>query len=528
VTALLLTGCGGSGASAASTQPASAVPGASVTPHLLLRAGGSSAAWSSTVALGGGPSVASFDVKLRRGSRLSIGRGSSRSFVLSRGAGTGATVTYRSRSSTLSAPRGWLRGAWHIEWVGDRLAIDGRAFAVAAGTGSQLKLRAQHGEADLSALIVSAAADRGALLLHRLAELHARIPPRQFPIGADVSDTIHYGSTFWTSGFWPGALWQAAALAPAGAMFGHWALTATIEHFGQEHGGTHDVGFEYGESSLAAWRALCAAGWSGASPQLCARLKRSVLAAAGQLLELAASNPGAGTIPTNATSGDTIVDSMMNIAILPWASQVTGNPIYRRLASHQAHVVASLLVRRNGSTAQSVKFDRATGKVLLISTHQGLSNSSTWSRGQGWAVYGFAQAASDLHDRGLLQVALRTADYVAAHLPAGGIPRWDYDAPTGAPVDVSAGVITAAGLFHLATACRVLPGVCVTPGQWDVLGRRMLAAALTRADQQPPLGFLGSEVLNEHSRGCWCDGGELSFGLTYALEALNLERQADG
>jgi hypothetical protein len=52
----------------------------------------------------------------------------------------------------------------------------------------------------------------------------------------------------------------------------------------------------------------------------------------------------------------------------------------------------------------------------------------------------------------------------------------------------------------------------------------MLAAALTRADARPPLGFLGSQVLNERGRGCWCDGGELSFGLTYALEALNLER----
>ena len=49
-------------------------------------------------------------------------------------------------------------------------------------------------------------------------------------------------------------------------------------------------------------------------------------------------------------------------------------------------------------------------------------------------MYGFAQAASDLHDRGLLRVALRAARYVATHLPAGGIPRWDYDAPPGAPV----------------------------------------------------------------------------------------------
>ncbi len=546
VVALVLAACGGGdtahGAAAATVPPGTVatVPGAGasaitrVVSGVPLRAGAgaASASWSSPLPA---PSpLVSFDATLAPGTALSVGTGASAravagagaggSFVLRRGAGAAYTLVAHGRSFALTVPSGWLRRAWHVEWAGGRLAIDGRSYAVAAGGGPELELRATHGSAEVTALITSSAADRGALLLHRLAELHARIPQRQFPIGADVADRIHYGSTYWTSGFWPGALWQAAKLAPANELFVRWALTATLDHFGQEHSGTHDVGFEYGESSLAAWRALCGPGSSGVGPQTCARLRRSVLAAADQLLALAASNPGAGTIPTNATSGDTIVDSMMNIAILPWASQVTGSPAYRRLASHHAHVVASLLVRRNGSTAQSVNFDRATGQVLFISTHQGLSNSSTWSRGQGWAVYGFAQAASDLHDRGLLRVALRTAHYVAAHLPAGGIPRWDYDAPPGAPVDVSAGVITAAGLFHLAAACKALPGACAQPSQWVALGRRMLAAALTRADARPPLGFLGSQVLNERGRGCWCDGGELSFGLTYALEALNLER----
>lgn len=141
-------------------------------------------------------------------------------------------------------------------------------------------------------------------------------------------------------------------------------------------------------------------------------------------------------------------------------------------------------------------------------------------------MYGFAELAAELKDRGFLRVAQRAAAYVDAHLPAGGIPRWDYDAAAGAPVDVSAGVITAAGLFRLALACRQLPGVCSASHRWLALGRRMLAAALAGASAQPPLGFLGSQVLNEHGTGCWCNGGELSFGLSYALEALRLERAA--
>lgn len=407
----------------------------------------------------------------------------------------------------------------HVEATSDSLSIDGRSVKVRPGRALRLSFS---GRGAVRALIVSAASDRGALLLHRVAELHARVPLGSFPEGADLADRIHYGNTYWTSGFWPGALWEAAALEPSGGLFARWALAATVAHFGQERSASHDVGFEYGESSLAAWEALCAAGRPPAS--LCPRLRRSALSAADELVALERTNARAGTIPTNPTSGDTIVDSMMNIAILPWASRVTGRTRYSRIASRHAHVVASLLVRGDGSTAQSVNFDRATGRVLYISTHQGLSDRSTWSRGQGWAVYGFSVAALDLHDGGLLRVALRTAGYVERHLPAGGIPLWDYNAPPGSPVDVSAGVITAAGLMHLAQACGAFPGVCGGAARWVALGRRMLTASLTRASVAPPLGFLRDQVLNERGRGCWCDGGELSFGLTYALEGLNLAR----
>jgi unsaturated chondroitin disaccharide hydrolase len=440
----------------------------------------------------------------------------------------------------LTLPSGWLGGGWrHVELSGSGLSIDGRRYQLGTGHGTGLSFT---GRAQISALIISGAADRGALLLHRVAELHARISVGQFPVGADSADQIHLDSTYWTNGFWPGALWEAAALEPADGLFQRWALQVTLAHFGQEHADSHDVGFMYEQSSLAAWRAL---GCRRRPRAPCARLKASALAAADQLVALARSNPGAGTIPTNSqgTFADTIVDSMMNVLLLDWAGSVTGKPSYPRLASHHAHMVASLLVRADGSTSQSVHLDRATGKVLLIHTHQGLSNTSTWSRGEAWGVYGFAQSALELHDRGLLRVALRAAGYVARHLPSSaacaassvaasaalassgcGIPRWDYDAPAGDPVDVSAGVITATGLLHLAAACGSMPGVCGSTARYVALARRMLAAALTHASGVAPLGFLGDQVLNERGHGCWCNGGELSFGLTYALEGVRLTR----
>jgi unsaturated chondroitin disaccharide hydrolase len=396
---------------------------------------------------------------------------------------------------------------------------DGSRHVEAVVRSSTLMLR---GPMTVRALIISPVTDRGALLLHRLAELHARLGVGQYPFGADLHDRLHLASTGWTSGFWPGALWQAASLVPGagGRMFASWALSATVHHFGLERSDTHDVGFMYGESSLAAWQALCSG--RRRHPSVCRRLRASVLAAADELRVLAASNRRAGTIPTNAVSprADTIIDSMMNIAILPWASAVTGNRAYAELALRHANRIASLLVRPDGSTAQAVDFVRRSGRVVRIGTHQGLSASSTWSRGQGWGVYGFSLAASELRSRALLRVALRLAAYVAGHLPAGGIPLWDYDAHPGAPVDVSAGVITAAGLFHLASACRELSGVCGDPSVWVALGQRMLSAAIARASVAPPLGLLGGQVLDERRHGCWCNGGELIFGLTYALEGL--------
>jgi unsaturated chondroitin disaccharide hydrolase len=467
--------------------------------------------------------VLSLDVRVDSRSALAI-KLPSGDLRVSRRSGGAAAMNVGGRSYALAPREGWPRNGWHhLEATSSRLAVDGQPFAFGLGRGGAIGLRLLRGHAAVENLIISSVGDRGALLLHRLAELHARIPVGEFPVGADRHNLIVDGSTIWTNGFWPGALWQAAAAVRSGrALFERWALAATVAHFGQERSDTHDVGFMYGQSSLAAWRALCHG--RRVSRSLCPRLKHSALSAADELLALSAGNR-AGTIPVDShgPDADTIVDSMMNIAILPWGSRVTGDRRYQRLASVQAHTVARLLVRRDGSSAQSVHFDRVSGRVLFVHTHQGLSNSSTWARGQAWGVYGFAQAAADLHDRALLSVAVRMASYVARHLAGGGVPRWDYDAPAGAPVDVSAGVITAAGLLHLVSACQSLPGVCSRPAHWVSLAKRMLRSALRYASSKPPLGYLGGQVLNERGTGCWCNGTELIFGLSYALEGLRLE-----
>ncbi|HWE32514.1 MAG TPA: hypothetical protein VG410_03465 [Solirubrobacteraceae bacterium] len=501
--AVALSACGGSSAAVPAPTPVSSAGAAGGDPLSLAGVRVVPAlSGPSSVVLPGGRAVVSFDI---HGGSFTVG---------------GRTV------SLASAASNWLGGAaWrHVEIAAGRVSVDGRRLAAVPPVASTLTF----GRVRVRALIVSRAGASAALLFHRLAELHARIPAGKFPSGASVSDRLSYDPG-WTSGFYAGALWQAAALEPAGGMFARWALAATVDHFGFERSPTHDVGFMYGQSSLNAYDAMCASG-GGGSAALCGRLRRSVLAAAGELVSLAASNPGSGTIPTNPTSpeAETIVDSMMNISILPWASSVTGNGAYRQLALHQARVIASVLVRRDGSTAQSANFDRISGRLLSVTTHQGLSNRSTWARGEGWAVYGFAVAALQLRDRALLRVAQRVAGYVVSHVPVGGVPPWDFDAPPGAPVDVSAGVITAAGLLHLVAACDHFGGAgcgAATTAAWTALARRMLGAAVDGyASARPPLGLLRSQIQDQRwGNGCWCNHGELIYGVSYALEALRLQ-----
>jgi unsaturated chondroitin disaccharide hydrolase len=212
----------------------------------------------------------------------------------------------------------------------------------------------------------------------------------------------------------------------------------------------------------------------------------------------------------------------MNLSLLAWATRATGHPGYATLARRHAAAVAGLLVRTDGSTAQSVHFRRKDGTVLRVHTHQGLDTASTWARGQSWALYGFAEIGQALKDPALVGVSERAARFVAMRLPAGGVPPWDYDAPAGVPRDVSAGVIGAAGLHRLASACQALPGACVEPDRWRPLAELLLSASLESTRTRPPLGRLGSQVYTLGGRAAWDDDAELIFGLDYALEAIAL------
>ena len=378
------------------------------------------------------------------------------------------------------------------------------------------------------ALMTSALGDPVARLLHRLLDIAAQTPRGRQPIGQGRDGRLRFAEG-WTTGFYASALWQAYDLTAA-PLFRRLATTATADNFGAETSDTHDLGFMYERSSVAAWRRLCVPEPRDA---ICPAARASGLQAADALARLASTNAAVGLIPTRSRSlcrgcrslreADTIIDSLVNLPLLFWAADSGGRTPYRAIAERHALQAARLLVRRDGSTWQSIHVDRADGSLIRRHTHQGKQVGSTWSRGQAWAVYGFAAAADALRSHELLATAERVAGYVARHVPRDGVPRWDYDGPRDDPRDVSASAITAAGLVRLDRACRAL-GTCRSAGAWVTLARRMLDGTLRHASRGPQVGLLGRQVYSLGGRSRWDDDAELIWGLDYALEAARALR----
>jgi unsaturated chondroitin disaccharide hydrolase len=387
-------------------------------------------------------------------------------------------------------------------------------------------LRAQSARAATSG--PKAFSEQEKLLHDRVQVIASETSVGKYPLGTGLDGLLRFVSgKDWTSGFWAGALWRDVELEPTAARI-NLARDATVDHLGFEQTQTHDLGFMYGESSVAAYKQLCNAPF----PNYCKNFRDSGLRAANTLVKMARTT-GQGIIPLGARTcsdckpggAETIVDSMMNLPLLYWAGKETGDPKYVNLALKHANWVATNLERPDGSSFQAASYPRKSKRPTVVKhTHQGLAWDSTWARGEAWSVYGFADAGLQFKSKKFLQIAGRNAGYIVRNLPSDGVPMWDYDAIEGAPVDVSAGVITAAGLFHLAGACQQIKNACKRGNYWAEVARRILANSLDHIRTFFPVGILGDQVYTLAGKETWDDDGELVFGLDYALEAIKLAR----
>lgn len=155
---------------------------------------------------------------------------------------------------------------------------------------------------------------------------------------------------------------------------------------------------------------------------------------------------------TRKDRGRTNIDVMMNLALLYWASEHTGDPVFAQVATQHARTTRLTLMRRDGSTAHVADFDPESGVWIRSDTYQGFAHDSCWSRGQAWALYGFATCYGATQIPAFLGAARSTAEYTLAHLPEDLVPYWDYDSPDipNTYRDSSAAAATACGLLELA------------------------------------------------------------------------------
>lgn len=247
----------------------------------------------------------------------------------------------------------------------------------------------------------------------------------------------------WTSGFFAGCLWQIYAY--TGDSTWRQAARACLPPLApQAHNQqTHDLGFMLYLSFGPAWTL------EGDS---------SALAIIGQAAQSLASRYDArsGLIRSWEATGrwqqPTIIDNLMNLELLFAASRWLGDTTWHSIAHTHARRSAALHQRTDGSHFHVVDVDPATGTVRARGNRQGLHDRSAWSRGQAWAIYGFAMSYRETGDTLLLGAARRAARYFLTHLPPDGTPYWDFALPShqGQPRDVSAGAIAAAGLLLLA------------------------------------------------------------------------------
>ncbi len=323
------------------------------------------------------------------------------------------------------------------------------------------------------------------------------------------------GNFGWTTSFWPGMLWLAYELSGDERYLqaGERHLDSFVARVEQGIDlDTHDLGFLYTLACVAPWRL------TGNQ-----RARDAALLAADALmnryLEAAGIFQAWGDLANPEQRGRAIIDSLMNMPLLYWASEQRGEARFAEAAHRHATRMRDVMLRPDDSTYHTFYWDAETGAPLRGRTEQGHADDSCWARGQAWAIYGFTLNYRYTADASLLYAAERCADYFLRHLPDDQVVYWDLTLTDGSGEerDSSAAAIAVCGLQEL--------------GYWLPAGARRqryedAAAAIlaSLAEHYAPCDLAVSNALLLHGvydkpKGKGVDEGTL-WGDYFYLEAL--------
>jgi unsaturated chondroitin disaccharide hydrolase len=154
-------------------------------------------------------------------------------------------------------------------------------------------------------------------------------------------------------------------------------------------------------------------------------------------------------------AGWAIIDCLMNLPLLYIASELTGDPRFKKIAMIHADTAIKHFVREDGSARHIVIFDPETGDFLDEPGGQGYGKGSVWTRGQSWALYGFTMSFLHTGQKRYLETAVRCADFFAKNTPQNGRIPVDFRQPAEPDyTDSCAASIGASGLLLLSRTLR--------------------------------------------------------------------------
>ena len=269
------------------------------------------------------------------------------------------------------------------------------------------------------------------------------------PRSLEKGEIRYVQSQDWTSGFFPGMLWMMYEYSGDEVWMEsahHYSMNIKQEQF---NGGTHDMGFKMYCSFGNGYRLTH-------DPQY-----RDILLQGASTL-ITRYNPKVGSIRSwdhNRDKWDypVIIDNMMNLELLFWATRETRDSTFYNVALRHAETTMKNHFRANQSSFHVIDYDTLTGEVIKRNTHQGYAHESAWARGQAWGLYGFTMTYRETGDVRFLEQAKAIAGFILEHpnLPADKVPYWDFDAPgqPDIPRDVSAAAIMSSALYELSTYC---------------------------------------------------------------------------
>ncbi len=256
----------------------------------------------------------------------------------------------------------------------------------------------------------------------------------------------------WTNGFWPGMLWQ---MYEATGEEAYRRAAEGVEERMDEileglEGVDHDAGFLFLLSAVADYRKT----GNEKSRQrgiYAANLLAGRFNPVGNFIR-AWGDGMTAFFGKGDVSGWMIVDCMMNTPLLYWASRETKDPRFAQVALRHAKTAQQYVVREDGSCNHIVGFNSQTGEFVDNPGGQGYEKGSSWSRGQSWAVFGFALSYRHTGDVSFLNTAKQCAHYCISNMAVNDwLPVVDYRAPEEPlKYDSTAGMITACGLLELA------------------------------------------------------------------------------